>query len=90
MAKQDYPVGKAQQMVLDALGMSATGFSNANEQFAAIGIRVSSKRQGRTSVPVVEEVGSFGGGFNRYGEGESWGSRKASVDLTPVRQWMAK
>lgn len=53
MANKDYPVGKAQQIVLDALGMTATGFDDAASKFKELGITVSSKRQGRTSVPVV-------------------------------------
>lgn len=53
MAKRDYPVGSAQQKVLDALGLTATGFGDAERQFEELNIVVVPKREGRTSVPAV-------------------------------------
>lgn len=79
MAQRDYPVGVAQQQVLDALGMTATGFGDANEKFEDLGLIVASKRVGHSSVPVVKILNRQGGGFNRYGEGEVW---QAYPDLT--------
>lgn len=72
MAQRDYPVGVAQQTVLDALGMTASGFGDASQKFDSLGIVVASKRQGRSSVPAVKILNRQGGGFNRYGEGETW------------------
>ena len=84
MAK-DYPVGKAQQMVLDALGIKASGYSEAERIFSDLGIKVTSKRVGRSSVPVVTD--DRGGAFNADGEGETWGGANAEV-LAKVKQWM--
>lgn len=42
MAK-DYPVGSAQEKVLNALGLTANSFSDAERIFDEIGIEVSSK-----------------------------------------------
>lgn len=49
----DYPVGKAQRQILDALGVKAYNFQQAEARFAELGIVVASKRVGRASVPVV-------------------------------------
>ena len=85
MAKQT-PVGKAQQMVLDALNLKAESWNEACAIFSRIGIVVGAKRVGRTSVPVIT-VDRYGGGFNAYGEGESW-TKGDNTDLTPIKQWM--
>jgi hypothetical protein len=86
MANRSYPVGSAQQKVLDALGLTAADHSEASRIFENLGITVSSRREGRASVPVVREVFT-GGGFNAYGEGEEvFGGAK--VDLSKVSQWM--
>ena len=87
---KQYPVGKAQQQVIDALGITVkvNGHSHAQQIFDEIGISVSSKRNGRTSVPVVSKT-SIGGGFNAYGEGEESFSLSNRVDLSSISQWMA-
>ena len=69
MSFKDYPVGKAQQQVLDALGINASGHQDAQSKFDELGIVVASKRQGRKSVPVVsiKEGGSqrnYGGDYD--------------------------
>jgi hypothetical protein len=40
----NYPTGKAQQMVADALGIKVNDYTDANEKFANIGLVVSAKR----------------------------------------------
>lgn len=89
MAK-DYPVGKAQKMVLDALGLSADGFTEANQLFSDHGLVVSSKREGKISVPQVHLKETNGGAFNADGEGESWTVSYKNVDLSKIAQWMVK
>lgn len=85
MAKQT-PVGVAQKKVLDALGLQADSWNEANEIFRRIGIVVGAKRVGRTSEPVVT-VDRYGGGFNQYGEGETF-TKGDDTDLSPLKQWM--
>lgn len=80
-------VGKAQQEVLNALGLSANNHGHANSIFAEIGITVSSRREGRKSVPVITKYFS-GGGFNAYGEGEESFSNADGLDLSAISQWM--
>lgn len=89
MAK-DYPVGSAQEKVLNALGLTATGFSDAERIFGELGIEVTSKRVGRSSEPVVSELNSYGGGWNVGGDGESYKISYKDTDLTPLAQWMTK
>ena len=86
---KDYPVGAAQWKVLEALGLTAKGFSEANAIFEKLGISVSSKRVGRSSEPVVSLAASVSGGFNAYGEGETHTTTFTAIDLTPVFQWMS-
>jgi hypothetical protein len=50
----DNPVGKAQQVVLNILGIKVYSFQQADEAFRELGIVVASKRVGRSSVPVVK------------------------------------
>jgi hypothetical protein len=75
----DHPVGVAQKLVLDALGVQRSTFAGANAYFESIGIVVASKRVGRTSMPVVTIKPRTTGGFTREGEGETW---QAYDDLT--------
>jgi hypothetical protein len=89
MAK-DYPVGKAQQMVLDALNIKAASFQEAEKAFNEIGITVTAVRQGRTSVPQVSRKETSGGGWNAGGDGESYEIDYKSADLNKVAQWMVK
>ena len=87
MSRRNYPVGKAQQMVLDALNLTARDFSEANRIFENLGIVVSSKRQGRRSVPVITVKDRLGGAFNAAGEGVEY-REYADVDLSAVAQWV--
>ena len=87
MTYRDYPVGKAQQIVLDALGITATGHSDATQKFDDLGIAVSSKRQGRKSVPVVSEKGE-GSQRNYGGDFDTWDSGASKATLSKLSEWM--
>ena len=84
---KSYPVGKAQQMVLDALGLTAKDFSEANQIFEGLGITVGSKREGRSSVPVVTVKDRFGDGFNAAREGVVYREHK-DHDFSAIEQWI--
>ena len=88
--RQQYPVGKAQEMVLKALGLTANNNGHASAIFTALGISVSTKRQGRTSVPVVARMETEFGGWNAGGDGESWTISQPDVDLSALAQWMVE
>ncbi len=88
MAYQTTPTGVAQDKVLEALGLTATDFADANRIFAEIGIRVIPKRVGRTSEPTIEMLPTEGGGWNPGGDGESYTINYKTIDLTPLAQWM--
>jgi len=82
-----YPVGKAQQMVLDALGLTAKDFSEASKIFEDLGISVGSKRQGRSSVPVVTVEDRFSGGFSAAGDGFEY-RKHQDHDFSAIEQWI--
>ena len=87
---RQYPISKASMLVLAALDIDAAGLngqSHADQIFAAIGISVSSKRQGRSSVPVVEKIGG-GSSRNAGGDYDVWQSPADDIDLSAVAQWM--
>ena len=88
--QKHFPVGKAQSMVLEALGLTAENFDHANAIFERIGILVDSKRAGRSVVPVVYVGDGMGGGFNMYGEGEKWTLPIEKIELTPIEPWMVR
>lgn len=90
MAARNYPVGKAQQTILDALSLEADSFHEADEVFARYGLAVTSVRQGRRSVPQVSLRDTVGGGFNIHGEGESYDIEYEPVDLSQIKEWMAE
>lgn len=81
----DYPIGKAQKMVLDVLvpGHKISSFAGANEKFEELGIVVASRREGRGSVPVVTIKNRFGSGFTTDGDGDMWRNYE---DLTAEQQ----
>lgn len=87
MAKRNYPVGKAQEVILEALGLQATTFQEAKEIFEQMGIVVSSRREGRRSVPVVTVKDRFGGAMTAGGDGVEY-RRYENIDLTPIQQWI--
>lgn len=84
---RDYPVGKAQQMVLDALNLTASGSGDANRIFESLGLVVASKRKGRTSVPSITVLDRDGGAFNAEGEGVTW-QQYPDADFSNIQQWV--
>lgn len=88
--RRQFPVGKAQEMVLKALGISANNNGHAEAIFTALGICVIAKRQGRTSIPMVARLETVGGGWNAGGDGDEYKISYPDVDLTPLAQWMMK
>lgn len=88
--QKHFPVGAAQRMVLNALGLTADNFDHANAIFDHYGLVVSGKREGRTSVPVIRMRETVGGAFNAYGEGEAWDIPAAPIDLSAVEQWIVR
>jgi hypothetical protein len=88
MAIRQPPVGKAQQAVLKALKLTASNFAEAEQIFERLGLIVTSRREGRKSVPVVRVLSRTDGGLNAAGEGIEWDSGFESVDLTAIAQWI--
>lgn len=90
--EKHYPTSSAQDQVLTALGLDrhAYNYDSANDLFRVIGLSVSFKRIGRTSVPVVSLTEGAGGAFNAHGEGESWTIDRFGIDLTPLAPWMSE
>lgn len=86
----NYPVSATQQKVLNALGMTAMDFQDAEKVFDAIGIEVSSKRVGRSTEPVIRMKSRFGGGWNAGGDGSAWSNTHKQADLDTISQWIVK
>lgn len=88
----EYPIGKAQQTVLDALGVTKHTFAGAEAYFEEIGIVVSSKRVGRSSIPVVRIKGRHTGGFTTEGDGDSWRAYEdlTTEQITALAPWIAE
>ena len=84
---KQYPVGKAQQMVLDALELTATGNVDAERIFEQLGLVVASKREGRKSVPSITKREIERGGFHN-GDGWSQEIEFDAVDFSKIAQWM--
>jgi len=82
-----YPTSKTQDTVLKALGLSAADFGEAEQIFERLGLVVTSKRQGRQTVPVVQVLDRQGGGFNAHGEGVEF-ARYPTVDTSKIEQWI--
>ena len=86
---KDYPVSNVQGQVLAALGLTATGFSDANRKLEQLGLVVNHKRAGRTTVPVVTVKDRNAGGF--YAEGDGFSFRKyPDLDVSKIAQWIAE
>ena len=83
---RDYPVSKTQQMVLDALHMTARGFGDAERKFAELGLVVASKREGRSTVPVVKIKDRMAGGWED-GSGVSY-EQYQDIDTAALEQWI--
>lgn len=87
MSKRDYPTSKAQDQVLEALGLTATGYGDAERKFKALGLNVVAVRQGRKSVPGITQLDSETGGFHNE-DGWSQSVEFEQVDLSRISQWM--
>jgi len=87
MAIRAYPVGKTQKMVLDALNLTADDFDQANRIFDELGLVVTSERQGRATIPVVEVLPRERGAFNAYGEGVET-EPYPEIDTAALEQWI--
>lgn len=86
-----YPVGRAQSIVLDALGRNdIETYQDAEAFFQRIGITVIPVRQGRSTVPSIKRCASVGGGFNDWGEGETYEIGYEKIDFSKIEQWMVK
>lgn len=84
---RDYPTSKAQQMVLDALGLTASGYGDAERKFKALGLNVVAVRIGRKSIPAITKLDGGIGGFHNE-DGWSGMIEFSQVDLSKVSQWM--
>ena len=85
----EYPIGKAQRMVIEALGLNAETFAEAEEMFANRGLIVKAVRQGRRSVPSITLMDTDGGAMNSDGEGESWDIEYEDYDKEAITQWLS-
>jgi hypothetical protein len=85
----EFPVGKTQKMVLDAMQVRYATFGAAEDYFKSIGIVVRSKRVGRSVQPEIVVKSRMSGGFTTDGDGETW-QQYETVDLTPIQQWIVK
>jgi len=82
-------VGKTQQKVLDALGITcADSFGHANAIFNRFGLTVSHRREGRSFIPVVTVTGGIHSGFNADGEGDTYETDVIGINRIPA-EWMA-
>ncbi len=85
----EYPVGKTQKMVLDALNLTAKTFAEAEQKFEELGIVVKSKRVGKATVPEIVVKDRNVGGFSEDGDG--WEAQKYDeFDTAPIAQWIMK
>lgn len=82
-----YPVGKTQQLVLDALNLTAANFTEAKKIFEDLGLVVASKREGRKTIPVITVLDRQGGAFNAGGDGEEF-TLYQDIDTTAIEQWI--
>jgi hypothetical protein len=89
--RRQTPVGKAQQQVLTALGITQkiNGSSHAEQIFEALGLVVTARREGRASVPVVQLRSSNASGWNTGGDADEINEYRPEIDLTGVRHWMS-
>ncbi len=81
-----FPVGSAQKKVLEALGLKATNFADAEQIFGEHGIIVASKR----GTPEIRTAASMVGGWNVGGDGDSEVAEYKKIDLAKIAQWIVK
>lgn len=90
-----YPVSKTQQMVLEALKLTAKDFTDADRIFANYGFTVTAKRDGKNTVPVIvmlpTEKAYSGLAYSEYADSNyDNGIEYKHIDLSPVAQWLQK
>ena len=78
---------KTQDMVLKALGLSASSYGQAEKMFEEHGIIVASKRVGRSVQPEIRMRETSGGGFIA-GEGSSYDINYKPLDTEKIKQWI--
>lgn len=85
--QRQYPVSGAQKQVLAALGITVklNGSSHADQIFEALGIVVSSRREGRNTIPVVKAIEATGRAANAD---EDIAANHIIADLSAIAQWM--
>lgn len=83
----EYPASKAQKIILDALNLTAETHKEATDLFAKYGLSVSSKREGRKSIPAVCLLDATVGGFHN-GDGDCVEISYKNIDLSPITQFM--
>ncbi len=88
--QHSYPVGKAQGMVLMALGRKDIDtYQEAEAFFASVGISVIAVRQGRASVPSITV--QSGHSWNVGGDADTWGGTTlTSEQKKAIAQWMSR
>lgn len=82
-----YPTSKTQDIVLKALGLTAADFGEAEQIFKRVGLVVTSRRQGRSTMPVIQVLDRKGGAFNAHGEGVEFDQYPA-IDTSTIEQWI--
>lgn len=92
MNYDEYPVGKAQRVVLDALGLNARGAKSADELFESLGLIVRPVRRGRASVPAITIKSRVAGGWSPGGDGESWRAYEelTAEQMTAISPWLVE
>ena len=84
----NYPTTKTQQQVLQALGLTARDYTEAERLFQERGLAVTSRREGRSTVPVVQRLAATDGGWNSGGDGYEYEVAYLPVDMSKLTQWM--
>lgn len=85
--KHEYPTTVAQDKVLQALGLKAENYPQAERILEACGLSVTPVRQGRTSVPSVTLLDGVSGGWLN-GDADYATVTPTQIDLTPILQWI--
>ena len=85
----EYPMGKVQRMVIEALELNSDSFSEAEELFVQRGLIVKAVRQGRKSVPSITLMSTEGCSMNADGEGDSWDIDYKDYDKDAIAEWMS-
>lgn len=86
--KHEYPLSKTQITVLNALNIvAAENFAQAEKIFETLGIVVSSRREGRQTIPSITVLDRKAGILNAYGEGEIF-TKYPTINTSAISQWI--